>query len=260
MPLMLFVQSSKAGCIEAISSISYLYNDVKDLLKSSQGELKKTKQKVLENRFEVTRELKSYNEAFGRRFEQLIESPNQVWIDWGAGLALAQRQADGPQLIAVSFSKPKVGDKATEKTRDKLISKDQVADLESDIKSGRLHYIEGDASRPMHLKIQATIATDYWGAITYTPDLTATLINVFDSLAVNGSYFFKDGTKTSIVRSGKWMSIADFLKQVPGLVVINLSGQEFQVIKKSSKIDIPQLSLKRWRAETPPDRLFQVNN
>lgn len=250
-------------------------------LNSKQLEQLRTSDEVVEsNAFIVNRSIEQFREDFGEHLDKhLLELKSQgkkiVWYDWGAGTAKVQRDSkkllqldDETELIAISYKKPTRGDNSEDVKEADNFPENELTEMEQAIASNEIDYLERDTNEKIDFsgRPKANIATDFYGALSYAKDLTTALKNVFDNLETNGEVFiFCDRYRTTISNGDSRLSLAEFLKTIPGLEVAYTGGiyegYSFKVIKKNSAIKIPTLKIIGWHSShIPPERHFEVVN
>lgn len=219
--------------------------------------------------FEADRGLSDHHAEFGAKYMYALASltPNDVWLDGGAGAARAQIEYLAGALgemyptkarcVAVSVTRHSSLDprylKAIDSPALKLMNSKQLTYLH-----GR--YIEQIPKAELG---HAKLITDFFGALSYTENLSDVLQLYFSILDNNGTIFaaFTDQRTRIIVGDSKPMMLSEWLKTIPGIVLepIKVGSNPSFVIKKTALYrGVPKTVLTKVGGGRPPTRVFRV--
>ncbi|WII73833.1 hypothetical protein QJS83_08075 [Bdellovibrio sp. 22V] len=206
--------------------------------------------RVQKNKFVTNRDLFEYGEVLHKDFKDSLQklSPEQHWIDLGAGKANAQiayiksfpHSQSAAQATAVAYK------------LDRWFSPPKF--------DGKLQVKEGAfETQPTHTWKKADLVTDVFGVVSYTHDLHTSLQKVFDMMNVKGEfYIYASNYHTSVRVSEKTsLSLIDFLATIDGLRVEGRYGT-IKITKEKENVTVPQLELLKYKDDAPPSRSFRV--
>lgn len=226
------------------------------------------------NRFVVSRGLDNYMQTFGLRFEKWLEnlSPDQVWIDFGAGSReavinyLIEFGSRAAKVYALDFVKPKL-DNLWQIAESELVAKSKLVNL-----TGKL--VEDYSATEIP---KFDIATDLYGPISYTENITLVLQRYLDSFRSNSSSLFvktsyafglesrvgmsfRDTGTYIFTLSGEMISLTTWISRIEG-VKLNISSKlngSFILQKIKSEVIVPELEfVSSYAYGMPPVRIFK---
>lgn len=204
--------------------------------------------RVQKNKFVTNRDLHEYREVLHADFMNSLSklTPDQHWVDLGAGKANAQIG------YIKSFLNPLSAAHATAVAYklDRWFSPPKF--------DGKLQIKEGAfEQQPTAAWKKADLVTDVFGVISYTRDLHTSLQKVFDLMNVKGEfYIFATNYHTSIrVSEKKHLSLIDFLATIEGIRVEGRYGT-IKITKEAENILVPRLELQKYVDDAPPTRAF----
>jgi hypothetical protein len=225
----------------------------------------------------VDRDLRIYGMGFGTKFQAALEalSSGGRWVDFGAGEARAQLDylqirasksdrkrgllshflgTPSPQVVAIgyrhfqdaSYAHSQGKTEAYDELRRQFQAQERFVYLE-----GRLvEEISDEEIGPFDL------GTDYFGALTYTLDLTATVnkyLRLLHRPAVSRMFFVTSDSERAATyietRDGRRLSLAAWLTAQPGLNVETLKlspdGHEdfYMLTKVRDDVRVPEVEL-----------------
>ena len=218
------------------------------------------RQRLEVNDYRVTAGLADYRSYFGDGFSRVLSElgNGDVWIDAGAGEAVAMRQYitdRGSRLratcVAVGYAKPDSVE---------LMRFEQTAD--------RFRYVSGkyfSAMTDRELGVDAgnvALITDYNGVLFYTTTLTDDVNRYLDLLRHDGMAFF--GFYADIFRGDERVPVADWLDEVAGAAfqrVLSMSGEHFELTRGTGVVHVPPLefvAVESDLTQSPPKRVFRL--
>ncbi|WP_413612441.1 hypothetical protein [Bdellovibrio sp. HCB-110] len=204
--------------------------------------------RVRKNKFVTNRDLYEYREVLHTDFMNSLSklTPDQHWVDLGAGKANAQID------YIKSFSNPLSAAQATGVAYklDRWFSPPKF--------DGKLQIKEGAfEQQPTATWKKADLVTDVFGVISYTHDLHTSLQKVFDLMNVKGElYIFTTNYHTSIkVGEKKSLSLMDFLATIEGIHVEGRYGT-IKITKEIENVIVPSFELVKYVDDAPPSRTY----
>lgn len=208
--------------------------------------------RVQKNKFVTNRDLYEYREVLHADFMKSLTglTPDQHWVDLGAGKANAQidyiksfsNHLSAAQTTAVAYK------------LDRWFSPPKF--------DGKLQIKEGAfEQQPTASWKKADLVTDVFGVISYTRDLQTSLQKVFDLMNVKGEfYIFTTNYHTSVrVSEKKSLSLMDFIATIEGLRVEGRFGT-IKITKEIENVIVPRLELLKYVDDAPPTRAFVQSN
>lgn len=235
--------------------------------------------------------MQDFMRGFGKSFPEALQrlGPDQVWFDGGSGSALmlkeffaepiagaslhAARDSEAAQalhkLAQVPLSqKPKVIGFTLTENPGVYLEQQKAQMLTSDSQVMPIHGLKPPASY-QKLKIfkdgrffeqianeeigRVNLITDYFGILSYTPDISKVLGKYFELLRTNGEIYIYSNSDTTI----KGRTFGEFLKTIPGIEV-TVSKNMIRVKKVKDHIEVPQVKLnpRLYLDGAPPVRFF----
>jgi hypothetical protein len=252
-----------------ISSVDYCELDLS-------AEVSGARKRVEENHFITDRKFADYEELLGSRAlpslgRTIDELPKgSVWLDLGAGQALAQRQflyrhdgGNGLNLVAVSYDAPE----------DSALAADR-ADYASSFRFIESGFIEEAMANPAHpiqlMRGQVDFLTEVWGPTSYMRDINKGFEIVADLLKVGGRARILMGQQTRYFRDHQNLAQEEGAKEIcfAGGQRLKLiaGGQRYNkvqfvgVFEKVSEAKQPcySFSLSHFVNDGPPIRYYSV--
>ena len=270
----------------ALGSASVRANECSDRLKNY---VQIKNDRLVENRFTVTRDLAEYHLIFNFNSTASLENvqknlkPGSVWFDMGAGGAIAlmeglQKYPNISQGVAVAYQRPKNS-------------------ISEPIRNERFLYLDGDYVENMALNgrlarwaYDTDLFTDVFGPISYSENLPQLFQIYFDLLKQDGVLYFnlmnqrnfvvnREGivrtdtfkSVNRVVKNGRIQAdgILAWLNSIPGIEVEGTtrmssggSGQieesiSYKVRKIAADVVVPNtLITEYYKAGSPPERSF----
>jgi hypothetical protein len=216
---------------------------------------------VENNDFRTDRTLAKYSRyltPMGRTLFEYLKNLNNeaIWIDTGAGLAIALKQGlaqfqNLKKAIAIGVKKP-------EGFTDPIMEKDKQ----------RFEYIEGyieklyDEGKLDQFKGKVQIITDVLGAFSYTREMRKVLQIQLDLLAPGGHLFLMYYRDYNRVSGTEGKLLLNWLKSIPGVEVEERKGNLFKqasvvIRKKTENVLVPDnLIYGNDDRGVPPRRYF----
>lgn len=200
------------------------------------------------NAFKTYRPFDEYSADLGPDFVEVIDnlgtSESKHWIDGGAGKAraqiekLASIQGSPIRFTAVGVKIPD----GSEETIRRASSGNNFRYL-----TGKIEEIPKDVLGKAH------VITDFFGAVSYSPDLDLVLRTYFNALETGGSLFVRSYTGYTMGKHTAFMTLTiktksgiltfeEWLRTIKGIKVVP-SGHGLRIIKESDHVKIPDLKL-----------------
>jgi SAM-dependent methyltransferase len=212
--------------------------------------------------FEINRSLDSYLETFSKRdrhapqLEKSLQQlkPGQVWLDGGAGNAIALRQylQEGglARVIGVGYEAP------LDPGYSKFIRTPEAGKFT--YHSGRLF-----EQIPNQELGRVDLITDLVGIASYTKSLDVTLKKYLELLKPGGeAYIQLSETRTRLInKRGQPVSLVDYLQGIQGAEIDKMGEGIFRLRKKTDRVRVPALSIRPEKYDertVPPLREFLV--
>lgn len=223
--------------------------------------LRRSAEIIAGNQFNFERSLADYKSELGKGFAKRLSAlgPDQIWVDFGAGIArpqleyLREGSSAKAQTLAIAYKYPG--------NLDTLRRKIQQEEL-------NLRYLEGQWIEKMELQ-PFDLGTDVFGPFSYSNEMDEVLKKYLDAMKPDGSLFidflnyFADGSDFSsvVTSTGERISVAEWIGRIPGLKVefINVDDYSFTVVirKSGEPIRIPRLAVVNFLPGIPPRRWFR---
>lgn len=229
---------------------------------------------LTENRFETTRDLPEYKRLFGPNFENALYQlkDGEVWIDMGAGFALAQTQfrelrSARVNLVATGFVRPQLGHMKPDSTKEQIDEyMARLAGLERNLLVRNpmpFRYVEGDILKiretSMGRKGQVRLITDLFGPMSYAAEPAKLLRLYGNMLSLNARLFIHvldDRLQIRDPRTKEVYTLFQFVaKYGRGFY---FSPESRFLVRDSEEIYIPDLKLVKRLAGTPPYNTYEI--
>lgn len=208
-------------------------------------------ERIQKNKFVTDRHLDDYARELHPDFKKSVAtlSPDQHWVDLGAGKALAQidyikaqeSHAQAALTTAVAFK------------LDRWFSPKSY--------DGKLQVKEGAfETQDTYAWKKVDLITDVYGVLSYTGHLSVSLQKTFDMMNINAElYLLMTPYGTQVQTAQGKIALIDFLKSIPG-IKIEGTGSQLKITKTAETITVPSLRLVRYTDEAPPLRLFELDS
>lgn len=204
------------------------------------------------NRFVTMRPLEYYQidfEGFGLALQNL--PPNGVWMDWGAGQAIAIREVAKDSALPQRFYAlgVKIPDEAHEA-------------ISEATKKGNFQYLTG---RVEHMNLsalpKANIITDYYGPFSYSTHLDEVLEKALAQLEVGGDMFIVYSPGRIRVKSGFFSRTdpASYLAKIKGIEIKDFDEEvgSIHLRRTAEPLEVPKLKLQKIREGAPPHLSYE---
>ncbi len=204
------------------------------------------------NRFVTERSLRYYRidfEGFGLALQNL--PPNGVWMDWGAGQAIAIRDVAKDSPITQRFYA--FGVRIPEEAHDAVIEATKKENFQ--YLTGKIEHMELSALP------KANIITDYYGPFSYSTHLDQVLEKALAQLEVGGEMFMVYSPGRIRIQSGIFgrTDLASYLAKIKGIEVADFDGEigSIHLRRTAEPLEVPKLKLRKIREGAPPHLVYE---
>lgn len=223
----------------------------------SRPELVEVYKSIEEDAFNISRGLNSYAAHFPELTQLLPEF--KVWMDLGAGNALAMREMatsgylqSHQSLYAFGLHIPNSALIAT-----KMLER-----------TGQFKYIQGKFEEQNLTSLpKADLITDVFGAVSYSPHLDRVIKNALEQLEVGGDFLISFTRDRFKIKTGflKTTNLRGYLERVQGIDIVadydTPTGTASLHIKRNrDELIVPELELIKVRDSIPPYWHYRLKN
>ncbi len=218
-------------------------------------------QLIRRDKFVTSRGLGEYSSDLTRDFIADLDRlrATDLWIDFGAGKALAAEEylSLNPKTV---HPNAKVGfpHRPVEERANVLAITYKYTRWFPKYRGPKLKILEGVFFEELKELPTYRQGSDNFGIFSYTSRVDHFLSLSLRHLEVGGKlYIHTNFNRTSVVaKNGQSLSIADWIRKIPGIDVEYINYHALIITKKSQEVVVPSLRILKYEEEMPPLRVF----
>jgi SAM-dependent methyltransferase len=241
-------------CEKPIEFLTFVLRALKKTLQEKEMLARLAEERLQKNAFQVGRDLKAYEEAFGSPFSTALAGMRDTsrWLDGGAGEAKAMIEyldcGGKGQCIAVGYEIPGQAVAAVSKASEKYKNRFFYS-------SGK--YFAAMSNSDLHAGLKEfDLITDFNGVLYYTETLVEDLTRYLNLLRVGGILVFVEvhveiNMEKAVSRTGRPVpDIARWANNISGVVLrYHLKGSFIEMRRVAEEIVVPNLELNLYETK-----------